>query len=189
MEKMHQQSAPKALARVFSFDVKFKGTKRTMFYRKLFGFSVRSRRMDTKGEVKTYVRSYPGLLAAIPHVKLGKSVLAVPIQAAPRLKSFFRNPMWQPIELHVFDAHLPPDIRLQAMDRALATSNLGEATLKEEIASLQLLCKGKASADIVERVGRAMRAARELMALDWSDGREFSASLEAQLAPLRKVMR
>ena len=189
MERMYQQSA-RALARVFSFDVKFKGTKRTMFYRKLFGFSARSRRMDMKGEVKIYVRSYPGLLAIIPHVKLGKSVLAVPIQAAPRLKSFFRNPMWQPIELHTFDAILSPDARLQAMDRALATSNLGEVTLKEEIAALQqLLYRGKASADVVERVAKALRAVRELAALDWSDGKEFSTRLEAQLAPLRKVMR
>jgi len=190
MERMYQQSAPRALARVFSYDVKFKGTKRTMFYRKLFGFSARSRRMDTKGEVKTYVRSYPGLLTIIPHVKLGKSVLAVPIQAAPRLRSFFRNPMWQPIELHMFDAILPLDIRLQAMDRALATSNLGEVTLKEEIAALQqLLYRGKASADVVERVVRALRVVKELMMLDWSDGKEFSIRLETQLAPLRKVMR
>ena len=188
MERMYQQS--RALARVFSFDIKFKGTKRTMFYRKLFGFLARSKRMDSRGEVKTYVRSYSGLLTTIPHVKLGKSVLAVPIQAAPRLRSFFRNPMWQPIELHAFDAILQPDIRLQAMDRALVTSNIGELTIKDEIVSLQqLLYRGKASVDVVERVGKALRAVKELMVLDWSDGREFSTRLEPQLAPLRKVMR
>jgi hypothetical protein len=188
MERMYQQ--PRALARVFSFDLKFKGTKRTMFYRKLSGFSARSQRMDTKGEVKTYVRNYPGLLSNIPHAKLGKSVLAIPIQAAPRLRSFFRNPMWQPIELHVFDAIIPPDVRLQAMERALAVSNVGEVTLKEEITSLQqLLYRGKASDDVIERVARALRVARELTTLDWSDGKEFSTHLEAQLVPLRKVVR
>lgn len=178
------------LVRVFSFDVKFTGSKRTIFYRKLFGFSARSSRMDRRGEVKTYSRSYPGLLTNIPHVKLGKSVLAVPIQAAPRLKAFFRNPAWQPIELHIFDAVLPPETKLQAMTNVLATSRIGEETLKDEIAALQhILQQGKANAETLERINRVLRAADELMKTDWSDGKEFSSRLGTQLAPLRKAAR
>ena len=180
----------KALVRVFSFDVKFTGSKRTIFYRKLFGFSARSSRMDRRGEVKTYSRSYPGLLTSIPHVKLGKSVLAVPIQAAPKLKALFRNPAWQPIELHIFDAFLPPEIRLQAMGSVLATSRIGEETLKDEITALQhLLQQGKANAETLERVNRVLRATDELMKTDWSDGKEFSSRLGAQIALLRKAVR
>jgi hypothetical protein len=187
---MYQQTAPRTLAKVFSFDLKFKGTKRTMFYRRLFGFSARSSRMDRRGDVKTYTRSYPGLLANIPHVKLGKSVLAVPIPAALKLKAFFRNPAWQPIELHIFDAILPPEIRLQAMINALTTSQIDQETLKDEVTALQhILQRDRANAEVLERVGRVLRTVDELMKNDWSDGKEFSTRLEAQLTPLRKAAR
>jgi len=180
----------KTLVRVFSFDVKFTGSKRTVFYRKLFGFSSKSKRTNRMGQERTYLQTYPGLLTQMPHLKLGKSVLAVSLAAAPRLKAFFQDPAWQPIELHVFDALLPAELRFQAMGKAVATSKVGEATLKEEIAALRFIVEHKrVGPEVIERIRRALRAADELTKLDLSEGREFSNELEVQLAPLRRAAR
>ncbi|MEA1904742.1 MAG: hypothetical protein U9M97_02530, partial [Candidatus Hadarchaeota archaeon] len=106
------------LAHVYSFDLQFSGSKRTVFYRKLFGFSSHTTRMDREGRSKTYVHSYPGLLTRIPHLHLGRSVVAVPAGAAGLLDGFFRDPKWRPIQLHAFDAILPAEDRLTAMRKA-----------------------------------------------------------------------
>jgi len=182
---------PQILAHVFSFDIKFKGARRTSFYRKLFGFSTRTRHLGKDGSIRTYQHVSPGLLTGIPHFKLGKSVIAVPAAAAPKLSSFFSSPTWQPMELHSFDAMLPADLRLRAMEEALGRPMLvghGEqAPLASEIAELCGLAEqGGLSPEITERIRRALRAAEELVRLDWSDDREFSNKLEAQLAILRK---
>ena len=184
------QEYKKTLVRVFSFDVKFTGSKRTIFYRKLFGFSSKSKRTNRMGQERIYLQTYPGLLSQTPHIKLGKSVLAVPAAAAPRLEAFFRNPAWQPIELHAFDAMLSAELRFQAMREAVATSKVGEATLREEIAALRFIVEHKrVGSEAIERIRRALRAADELMKTDWSEGREFSNELRAQLAPVRKALR
>jgi len=178
------------IVRVFSFDVKFKGSKRTIFYRKLFGFSAKSKRTDRAGRERIYLKTYPGLLTQIPHLKLGKSVLAVPLGAASRLKAFFQDPAWQPIELYIFDARLPAELRFQAMREALVTTKVGEAELKEEIGALRSMAEHRRVApEVAERIRRVLRVADELMKLDWSDGREFSNELDAQLAILRKLAR
>ncbi|MDI6819530.1 MAG: hypothetical protein QMC89_01305 [Candidatus Hodarchaeaceae archaeon] len=179
------------LAHVFSFDIKFTGTRRTSFYRKLFGFSTRVRYLGRDGSTKTYQHISPGLLTGIPHLKLGKSVIAVPAAAAPKLSSFFSSPAWQPMELHSFDAILPADLRLRAMEEALGRSILvghGEQTsLTSEIAELcGLAGRGGLSPEVTERIHRTLRAAEELVRLDWSDDQEFSNKLETQLAILRK---
>jgi len=180
----------KILVRVFSFDVKFKGSKRTIFYRKLFGFTAKSKRTDRAGRERIYLKTYPGLLTQIPHLKLGKSVLAVPVGAASRLKAFFQDPAWQPIELHVFDAILPAELRFQAMRGALVTSKVGETVLKEEISALRSMAEHRRVApEVLERIRRVLRVADELMKFDCSDGREFSDELESQLAALRKLVR
>jgi len=183
------QEYRKTLVRVFSFDIKFTGSKRTIFYRKLFGFSSRSKRIDRTGRERVYLQTYPGLLTQMPYLKLGKSVLAVPMATAPRLKAFFQNPAWQPIELHAFDALLPAELKFQAMRETVATSRVGEATLKDEIAALRFIVEHKrVDPDVRERIRRTLRVADELMRLDWSEGREFSNEFRAQLAFLRKAL-
>lgn len=184
---------PQILAHVFSFDVKFKGARRTSFYRKLFGFSTRVRHLGKDGSTKIYQHIGPGLLTGIPHLRLGKSVIAVPAAAAPKLSSFFSSPTWQPMELHSFDAILPADLRLRAMEGALGRPMLvgqgKQATLASEIAELCGLAeRGGLGPEVAERIHRALRAAEELMRLDWSDDREFSNKLEAQLVILRKYV-
>lgn len=181
------------MAWVFSFDIKFTGGKRTAFYRKLFGFSTRARYVDKDGSVKTYTHVSPGLLSEIPHVKLGKSVIAVPAAGAARLKSFFSSPRWQPMELHIFGAFLPPDIRLRAMEEALnrriTIAPKQRVGLREEIDELSSSLKNiPPEPTTVERARRALGAADELMKLDWSEEREFSRALESRLAPLRESL-
>ncbi len=181
----------RALAKVFSFDIKFTGTNRTAFYRKLFGFSSGVKRVGKDGSTKIHTYATPGLLDEIPHIKLGKSVIAVPKAAAARLRSFFSNPRWQPMELHMFDAILPPDVRLRAMEAALnrmiKVGPKQSAKLADEIGELTALLEHPSpEPEVVERMNRALRAADELMKVDWSDGFEFSRMLEAKLTPLRK---
>jgi len=188
---MGSEGKSRVLAKVFSFDVKFVGARRTAFYRKLFGFSSRVERVNKDGSTKIHTYATPGLLDEIPHAKLGKSVIAVPKAAAARLRSFFSNPRWQPMELHAFDAILPPDVRLRAMEAALnRTIRVGpkqSAKLADEIGELTaLLERLPPDPEVVERINRALRAADELMKLDWSDDLEFSRILEAKLTPLRK---
>ncbi len=79
------------LARVYSFDLKFKGGKRTQFYRKLFGFRSKSTREDKEGREKVYENFYPGILTPLPHLRLGKSVFAVPKSAAGKVDSVLRG--------------------------------------------------------------------------------------------------
>ena len=187
---MGSEGKSRVLAKVFSFDVKFVGARRTAFYRKLFGFSSRVERVNKDGSTKIHTYATPGLLDEIPHAKLGKSVIAVPKAAAAKLRSFFSNPRWQPMELHAFDAILPPDVRLRAMEAALnRTIRVGpkqSAKLADEIGELTAFLEHPPEPEVVERINRALRAADELMRLDWSDDLEFSRMLEAKLAPLRK---
>jgi len=187
---MGSEGKSRVLAKVFSFDVKFTGAKRTAFYRKLFGFSSRVERVNKDGSTKIHTYATPGLLDEIPHAKLGKSVIAVPKAAGAKLRSFFSNPRWQPMELHAFDAILPPDVRLRAMEAALnRTIKVGpkqSAKLADEIGELTALLEHPPEPEVVERINRALRAADELMKLDWSDDLEFSRILEAKSTPLRK---
>jgi len=191
---MGSEGKSRVFAKVFSFDVKFTGAKRTAFYRKLFGFSSRVERVSKDGSTKIHTYATPGLLDEIPHTKLGKSVIAVPKAAAAKLRSFFSNPRWQPMELHAFDAILPPDVRLRAMEAALErTVEVGpkqRAKLADEIGELTALLEHPSpEPEVVERINRALRAAGELMRLDWSDDLEFSRMLETKLAPLRAGQR
>lgn len=179
------------LARVFSFDLKFGGSRRTQFYRRLFGYTSRSRHLRKDGSLKTYLHRSRGLLQEIPHLRLGRSVIAVPKQAAPRLRSFFSDPRWGPLELHEFDALLPPEPRLQAMEEALRRplelAPKRWASLGQTIEELSALARGPPDPTLAERARRALRAAEGLMELDWSEGREFSRALRAKLEPLRKL--
>lgn len=176
------------IARVFSFDVKFTGTRKTLFYRRLFGYSSSTKRELKDGSRKTYTHVAQGLLGTIPHVKLGKSVIAVPRAAAARLEAFFSDPRWQPLELHSFDAILPGDVRARAMEEMLASLVIGRerVRLAAEIEELSAaLRQGGLAPEHAERARHVLRAVEELIALDWTDEMEFSHRLEPHLAQLR----
>jgi len=179
------------LARVFSFDVRFTGTSKTLFYRRLFGYSSSTKRELKDGSRKTYTHVAQGLLGTIPHVKLGKSVIAVPRAAAARLEAFFLDPRWQPIELHSFDAILPAEVRVRAMEETLASLAVGRGRvgLAAEIEELSAAFRrGELIPEVEERARHILRVAEELTALDWTDEREFSQKLEPHLGQLRRAI-
>ena len=182
----------RTLARVFSFDIKFTGTRRTLFYRRLFGYSSSTKRNKKDGTTKTYTHIARGLLGMIPHLKLGKSVIAVPKAAAPRLEEFFSDPRWRPMELHSFDAILPPELRTRAMEEALAGSVVlgGEKVkLLTEIDELLTAAKQrKLAPELAERARCILRVIEGFIVLDWTDGQEFSRRLEPYLVQLRKAI-
>jgi hypothetical protein len=177
-----------SLARVYSFDIQFTGSKRTSFYRELLGFSSRTTKTDKDGRTKTYIRDYSGLLTSIPHLHLGKSVIAAPAAAAPKLDAFFEDSRWHPVKLYTFDAVLPARDRLRAMWEAFGRVRVQpDFTLDDELDSLHSLPSHSPSdSETLHRVRRALRVAEELMEVDWSDGQAFSRELENKLAPLRK---
>jgi len=175
-------------ARVFSFDIKFTGTRKTLFYRRFLGYSSSTKRELKDGSTKTYTHVAQGLLGRIPHVKLGKSVIAVPKAAAARLEAFFSDPRWQPLELHSFDAILPAEVRARAMEETLASLAIGRERvgLAAEIEELSAaLRQGELAPELAERARHVLRVAEELIAIDWTDEREFSHKLEPHLAQLR----
>ena len=182
----------RTLARVFSFDIRFTGTRKTLFYRKLFGYSSSTKRNKKDGTTKTYTHVARGLLGAIPHLKLGKSVIAVPKVAAPRLEEFFSDSKWQPMELHSFDAILPPELRARAMEEALT----GYIVLGRERAKIttemdELLSTArqrKLTPEFAERTRCILRVIEGFIDLDWTDEKEFSRRLEPYLIQLRKVI-
>jgi len=88
-------------AKIISFDLGAKGSKKVKFYRQLFGYYTSKRRGNRL--YRTYV---PGLLSTIPHLALGKSVIAVPPGACEQILSFLSKPEWKPIEIHVVDGLL-----------------------------------------------------------------------------------
>jgi hypothetical protein len=136
------------------------------------------------------VHSYPGLLTRIPHLHLGRSVVAVPARAAEKLDRFFGNPKWRPIQLHTFDAILPAGDRLRAMRNAFERIEVQpDVRLKEEMKFLRSSV-ALAPPDLEEawRVRRVFSATGELIGLDWSEGRQFSRGLEANLAQLKRYI-
>ncbi|MFQ6129196.1 MAG: hypothetical protein ACE5OT_00080 [Candidatus Hadarchaeaceae archaeon] len=179
----------RALARVFSFDVKFTGTRKTLFYRRLFGYSSSTKRELKDGSRKTYTHVAQGLLGRIPHVKLGKSVIAVPKAAAGHLEAFFSDPRWQPLELHSFDAILPAEVRARAMEETLASLAIGRERvgLVTEIEELSAaIGRSELVPELAERARHVLQAAEQLIAFDWTDEREFSRRLGPCLVQLRK---
>jgi hypothetical protein len=181
-----------APARVFSFDLKFTGTRKTLFYRRLFGYSSSTKHDKRDGFTKVYTHTAQGLLGTIPHIKMGKSVIAVPSAAAARLETFFSDPRWQPLELHIFGAILPTELRARAMDEAFTSplvvgrERVGLATELDEL--LTAAKQGKLSPELAERARHVLRAAEELATLDWTDGQEFSRKLEPYITRLRRAI-
>ncbi len=180
------------LARVFSFDLKFTGTRKTLFYRKLFGYSSSTKRDLKDGSTKIYTHLTRGLLGAIPHVKLGKSVIAVPRVAAARLEAFFSDPKWQPMDVYSFDAVLPAEVRVRAMSEILAgpfVVGRERVKLDDEIDELLAAAgRGKLAPELAERARHVLRVVEEIVTLGWTDGSEFSRWLELRLAQLRRAI-
>jgi len=176
------------LGRVYSFDLKFEGGKRTKFYRKLFGFESKTKRENENGEEKIYENFYPGVVTPIPHFRLGKSVLAVPKAVQTKLDAFFSKDDWGEIELHSFDGLFPSEKRLKSMRRTLGRINISDdRSLKSEIeALLKLKSRGNLEKMDLNRIEIVLEKCNYLMEIDWSDGKEFSSVLEGKLSPLRR---
>lgn len=169
----------KPTAKVFSFDLQFTGRRKTSFYRKLYGFKSKTKKTNQNGREKVYENFYPGILTSVPHLRLGKSVIAVPEAAARGLRSFFENPKWEPIELYIFDAFLPPDDRLEAMEATLDRIEVApDRTLGEAL---------QASKPDVRLAEKVLKAAEKLTELDWSEDGEFSRMLRKRVAPFRRA--
>ncbi len=182
----------RTLARVFSFDIGFTGTRKTLFYRKLFGYSSSTKRNKKDGTTKVYTYIARGLLGEIPHLKLGKSVIAVPKAAASCFEEFFWDPKWQPIEFYSFDAILPPELRARAMEEALAGYIfLGGGHTKITIEMDEILSmegQGELTPEFAERARGVLRVVEGFVALDWTDGREFSRRFEPYLMRVRELI-
>ena len=177
------------LARIYSFDLKFTGGKRTKFYRKLFGFESKTKREDQSGNEKVYENFYPGVVTPIPHLRLGKSVLAVPKLAREELDHFFNNPDWEEIELHSFDGILTSDERMKSMKRTLGRIKIGkEKSLDEEITSLQkLISKNALEEQDFPRLDNVVKKCDRLKKYDWTDDKKFSKYLEVIIDSLKEI--
>lgn len=175
------------LARIYSFDLQFGGGKRTKFYRKLYGFKSKSTREDQEGRERIYENFYPGLLTSIPHLRLGKSVIAIPKSAEDELDEFFGRSHWSGIDLYAFDGILPSEDRFEAMRKALNRIKVAEdQTLRSEIDYLNRMReKNQLNSVGTHRIERVLKKSEDLMSLDWTDGQEFSKSLEEEIEKLR----
>lgn len=175
------------LARVYSFDLQFKGGKRTKFYRKLFGFKSTTKREDEQGHEKVYEHFYPGILTPIPHLRLGKSVIAIPKNAQSEIDDFFQNPEWGDIDLYSFDGVLPSQDRYEAMEDTLASIRVARKnTLAEEIEILlNLESKNNITSEEEPRISKVLEECERLIEYDWTDDSEFSDGLEEKIEPLR----
>lgn len=174
------------LARVYSFDLQFKGGKRTQFYRKLFGFKSKSTREDKNGREKTYETFYPGLLTPIPHMRLGKSVIAVPKTAREEVDAFFEDSRWGSIDLYSFDGILPSDDRRKAMEETLERIKSPQnETLRSEIESLKRLeSKNQLDSQDSRRVRGVLNKVESLLRHDWTDDSEFTKDLRQDIEVL-----
>ncbi len=176
------------LARVYSFDLQFKGGKRTKFYRKLFGFKSKTTKEDKNGREKVYENFYPGVITPLPHLRLGKSVIAIPKSAQNSLDNFFNDPIWKNIDLYSFDGILPSEDRIKAMEKALGRIDVGrEESLDSEIDSLlSIESRDKVENEEIQRIRKVVEKCKDLMSHDWTDNKEFSKNLKERIRPLRE---
>jgi hypothetical protein len=118
-------------AKVISFDLGAKGSTKVRFYHKLFGFHTTKRRGN-----KIYRYFVPGVLSKIPHLRLGKSVVAVPPEVSEEVCNFLSNPAWRPIQVHVVDALLSPEQQAEAVKKVLEMPvrlAAGEVSLRQAV--------------------------------------------------------
>ncbi|KXB05554.1 hypothetical protein AKJ49_00535 [candidate division MSBL1 archaeon SCGC-AAA382A03] len=176
------------MARVYSFDLQFEGSRRTQFYRELFGYRSKTTRTNKEGRERVYENFYPGLLTLLPHLRLGKSVIAVPKKTQGEMDGFFEDSRWGPIDLYSFDGILPSEDRMKAMEDALSEIMVGEdRTLKSEIdALLSLESRNSLDPEDEHRVRRVLERAEELMRCDWTGGAEFSEGLRRKISSLKR---
>ncbi len=176
------------LARVYSFDLQFKGGKRTKFYRKLFGFNSKTTREDKNGRENVYENFYPGIVTPLPHLRLGKSVIAIPKSAQNSLDNFFNDPKWEKIDLYSFDGILPSEDRMKAMKGVLERVEVTrEESLNSEIDSLLSIdSRDKVGNEELQRIRRVVEECQNLLRHDWTDNEEFSKKLEERIRPLRE---
>lgn len=116
--------------RVFSFDFRQPGradqARKTKFFRLLYGYSKKVTKRFDDGRESTHVYQYPGILGEIPHIRLGKSVFAVPPGSEKPVLELFES--FTEVVFYQFDGWLHESI----------SSHIG---IKELIFSSNLIAK------------------------------------------------
>ncbi|MBS3815277.1 MAG: hypothetical protein KGY45_01790 [Hadesarchaea archaeon] len=119
-------------------------------------------------------------------MKLGKSVIAVPKEAAGELREFFNDSEWGSIRLHVFSGLLSSEERMRAMMETLERIRLNNQTLKSEIESLRkIISRNQFDSEDIPRAKGVVRAINSLIDLDWTDNNEFSKSIQKEIKPIK----
>ncbi|MFX1577080.1 MAG: hypothetical protein ACFFCF_07880 [Promethearchaeota archaeon] len=97
---------------VISFDFKHqKGvsqSRKTRFFRELYGHSQQIKQQLKNGEIIVRNYHYPGVLDQIPHIKLGKSVLAVPPGSEDEIINLLRS--FNEVIFYTFTGWLPTSL-------------------------------------------------------------------------------
>ncbi|MHA1595611.1 MAG: hypothetical protein ACTSXJ_02615 [Candidatus Baldrarchaeia archaeon] len=116
-------------------DLKRWSVKKTKFYRELYGADVKNVRRRKDGTVTERVYHVRGLLDGIPHIKLDRSVFAVPPEFAARVRSFFEK-YADEVDFCTFIGLFDEDIIRKNCDGGellrFITKNLGDFTNKEK---------------------------------------------------------
>ncbi|MEM2619523.1 MAG: hypothetical protein QW356_08640 [Candidatus Hadarchaeales archaeon] len=137
-------------AKIISFDLGATGSKKVKFYRQLFGFHSTRRRGTQTRRVFT-----PGILSKIPHLVLGKSVVAVPPEACSQLLDFLSNPQWKPIQVHVVDGLLSAEQVRRAVEEFFSRPvrlTGGEVPLSQAVRAVSRRDAGDPDRRFVERL-------------------------------------
>jgi len=96
---------------VFSFDFRegrhVSRTRKTQFFRRLYGYTQRLTRRKKDGQVISYSYHYPGILDQLPHVKLGKSVFGVVPNSKDQVLDLLHA--FPEVTFHQFISWLPVD--------------------------------------------------------------------------------
>ncbi|KXB05556.1 hypothetical protein AKJ49_00545 [candidate division MSBL1 archaeon SCGC-AAA382A03] len=156
----------------------------------MFGFKSKTTRENKNGQEKVYENFYPGVLAPLPHLRLGKSVIAVPKSARDKLDNFFQDSKWGSIDLYSFDGILPRKDRMKAMKETLERIKIDpNHSLKEEIEFLKSMKEeGELDSRQVQKAKRVVKRCEDLMKHDWSDEKEFSKQLKNKIIFLQKII-
>jgi hypothetical protein len=106
---------------VISFDYKHqKGlsqSRTTRFFRELYGYTQQIKQQLKNGEIIVRNYQYPGVLDQIPHIKLGKSVLAVPPGSEGEIINLLRA--FDEVIFYTFTGWLPISLWPMKYDEAI----------------------------------------------------------------------
>lgn len=172
------------IARVFSFDEHLKGSEKTRFYRKLYGY---------RSVIKGKLYHYSGLADEIVCFYLGKSIIATPNYFTEKLRKFFRD--WSKVSVIEFDAILPNQERWNAIDKYVLGLKIeflsGTSILINEIENLlELLSSGRENLgpSEEEKAVIVVKAVKEIVQYDWTDGKEYSKKILERIQPITSLI-